>query len=573
MKRKRGLPSYPGSRILYVALTIISILEAFSIIAQTIFLARAITFLFHGETVQTILSEIVYFGIAFAARNIVVRTSQILVERFAEKTGSLLRKQLIEAYFTLGPRYVQTVGTGHLVTLSIEGIEKFKTYIELTIPKMIRSSIVPGLIVLYVFTLDIESGIILVVTIPIVIIFMILLGLAAQKMADSQYEIYRVLSNHFVDTLKGLETLKYLGKSEQHEGKIEKVSKRYRKATMRTLRVAFLSSFALDFFTSLSIAFVAVGLGIRLIDGTIILLPALTILILAPEYFLPIKQVGANYHATLDGQIAMEQIEEILQQQKGIQKKDLNEDIVWNASSSLKLQDIKVNNAESEKAILEGINFTWEGNGAIGVIGESGAGKSTLIDVLAGFLSPSSGKMLVNGVEVDGSTREDWQKNIAYIPQQPYIFPLSLKDNIRFYETNATDEEVERVINEVGLRSLVTSLPNGIHERIGEGGRMLSGGQEQRVAMARALLSKKPIILLDEPTAHLDIETEFEIKQAMLRLFNGKLVFLATHRLHWMKQMDHILILNKGEMKESGTYEELLENETLHFHREERGEK
>ncbi|WP_000824033.1 ABC transporter transmembrane domain-containing protein, partial [Bacillus cereus] len=318
MKRKRGLPSYPGSRILYVALTIISILEAFSIIAQTIFLARAITFLFHGETVQTILSEVVYFGIAFAARNIVVRTSQILVERFAEKTGSLLRKQLIEAYFTLGPRYVQTVGTGHLVTLSIEGIEKFKTYIELTIPKMIRSSIVPGLIVLYVFTLDIESGIILVVTIPIVIIFMILLGLAAQKMADSQYEIYRVLSNHFVDTLKGLETLKYLGKSEQHEGKIEKVSKRYRKATMRTLRVAFLSSFALDFFTSLSIAFVAVGLGIRLIDGTIILLPALTILILAPEYFLPIKQVGANYHATLDGQIAMEQIEEILQQQKGI---------------------------------------------------------------------------------------------------------------------------------------------------------------------------------------------------------------------------------------------------------------
>ncbi|MDA2272900.1 thiol reductant ABC exporter subunit CydD [Bacillus cereus] len=573
MKRKRGLPSYPGSRILYVALTIISILEAFSIIAQTIFLARAITFLFHGETVQTILSEVVYFGIAFAARNIVVRTSQILVERFAEKTGSLLRKQLIEAYFTLGPRYVQTVGTGHLVTLSIEGIEKFKTYIELTIPKMIRSSIVPGLIVLYVFTLDIESGIILVVTIPIVIIFMILLGLAAQKMADSQYEIYRVLSNHFVDTLKGLETLKYLGKSEQHEGKIEKVSKRYRKATMRTLRVAFLSSFALDFFTSLSIAFVAVGLGIRLIDGTIILLPALTILILAPEYFLPIKQVGANYHATLDGQIAMEQIEEILQQQKGIQKKDLNEDIVWNASSSLKLQDIKVNNTESKKAILEGINFTWEGNGAIGVIGESGAGKSTLIDVLAGFLSPSSGKMLVNGVEVDGSTREDWQKNIAYIPQQPYIFPLSLKDNIRFYETNATDEEVERVINEVGLRSLVTSLPNGIHERIGEGGRMLSGGQEQRVAMARALLSKKPIILLDEPTAHLDIETEFEIKQAMLRLFNGKLVFLATHRLHWMKQMDHILILNKGEMKESGTYEELLENETLHFHREERGEK
>ncbi|CAH2465361.1 MULTISPECIES: thiol reductant ABC exporter subunit CydD [Bacillus] len=573
MKRKRGLPSYPGSRVLYVTLSLISILEACSIIAQTVFLARAITFLFQGETVQAVLNETVYFGIMFAARQMLVRASQILVERFAEKTGLALRKQLIEAYFTLGPRFVQTNGTGHLVTLSIEGIEKFKTYIELTIPKMIRSSIVPGLIVLYVFILDIKSGIILVVTIPIVIIFMILLGLAAQKMADSQYETYRVLSNHFVDTLKGLETLKYLGKSKQHEGKIEKVSKRYRKATMRTLRVAFLSSFALDFFTSLSIAFVAVGLGIRLIDGTIILLPALTILILAPEYFLPIKQVGANYHATLDGQLAMEQIEEILQKQKEIEKKDSNVDIVWNSSSSLKLQDVKVNNDESEKAILEGIDFTWQGNGAIGIIGESGAGKSTLIDVLAGFLPPSGGKMLVNGVEIDESTREDWQKNIAYIPQQPYIFPLSLKDNICFYETNTPDEEVERVINEVGLRSLVASLPHGMYERIGEGGRMLSGGQEQRVAMARALLSKKPIILLDEPTAHLDIETEFEIKQSMLRLFEGKLVFLATHRLHWMKQMDHILILNKGEIKESGTYEELLKNETLHFHREERGER
>ncbi|KKZ92409.1 hypothetical protein B4147_1645 [Bacillus wiedmannii] len=571
MKRKRGLPSYPGSRVLYVVLTIISILEAISIIGQTVFLARAITFLFQGETVQSVLNETVYFGITFAVRHMLVRISQILVERFAEKTGSLLRKQLIEAYFTLGPRYVQTAGTGHLVTLSIEGIEKFKTYIELTIPKMIRSSIVPGLIVLYVFTLDIESGIILVVTIPIVITFMILLGLAAQKMADSQYETYRVLSNHFVDTLKGLETLKYLGKSKQHEGKIEKVSKRYRKATMRTLRVAFLSSFALDFFTSLSIAFVAVGLGIRLIDGTIVLLPALTILILAPEYFLPIKQVGANYHATLDGQLAMEQIEEILQQQKEIGTKESNVGLIWNASINLKLQDVKVKNNESEKAILEGIDFTWKGTGAIGVIGESGAGKSTLIDVLAGFLTPSGGKLIINGVKIDGSTREDWQKNIAYIPQQPYIFPLSLKDNICFYETNTTDAEVERVINEVGLRSLVTSLPNGMYERIGEGGRMLSGGQEQRVAMARALLSKKPIILLDEPTAHLDIETEFEIKQSMLRLFEGKLVFLATHRLHWMKQMDHILILNKGEMIESGTYEELLKNEALHFQRKERG--
>ncbi|WP_144551865.1 thiol reductant ABC exporter subunit CydD [Bacillus mycoides] len=568
MKRKRGLPSYPGSRILYVSLSMISILEACSIIAQTVFLARAITFLFQGEQVQGVLNEILYFGISFAVRQILIRTSQLLVERFAEKVGLLLRKQLIEAYFTLGPRFVQTSGTGHLVTLSIEGVEKFKTYIELTIPRMIRSCIVPALLVIYVFTLDVESSVILVVTIPIVIVFMILLGLAAQKMAGNQYDTYRVLSNHFVDTLKGLETLKYLGKSKQHEGKIEKVSKRYRKATIRTLRVAFLSSFALDFFTSLSIAFVAVGLGIRLIDGTISLLPALTILILAPEYFLPIRQVGANYHATLDGQIAMEQMEEILQKQKDVSPHISSVKMMWDSSSSMELKEINVCNDETGKEILEDICFSWKGNGMIGIIGESGAGKSTLIDVLAGFLQPSNGSIIVDGNTINTSTREAWIQNIAYIPQQPYIFPISLRDNLCFYETNTTSEEVERVIDEVGLRSLIDSLPNGMYERIGEGGRMLSGGQEQRVAMARALLSKKPIILLDEPTAHLDIETEFEIKQAMLRVFKGKLVFLATHRLHWMKQMDHILVLEKGKIIEKGTYEELFEGKSFHFHTE-----
>ncbi|MDM5188201.1 thiol reductant ABC exporter subunit CydD [Bacillus sp. DX4.1] len=557
MKRKRGLPSYPGSRFLYVILSFISIFEALSIIAQAVFLSRTITFLFQGTPVQTVYKEILFFAIAFFVRRILIHVSQFLVERFSERTGLALHEQLIQAYFKLGPRFIQKNGTGRLVTLSIEGIEQLKTYIELTIPRMIRSCTVPAILVVYVFTLDATSAVILVVTIPIVIVFMILLGLTAQKMADKQYDTYRVLSNHFIDTLKGLETLKYLGKSGQHEEKIEKVSKRYRKATIRTLRVAFLSSFALDSFTSLSIAFVAVGLGIRLIDGSIILLPALTILVLAPEYFLPIRQVGANYHATLDGQIAMEQIEDIIEQQKKMVVPRADSRISWDPFSSMALSNITVSNEESEKTLLQDIHFSWKGNGAIGIIGESGAGKSTFIDVLAGFLQPDHGSIVINGTETKSFTREDWLQSIAYIPQTPYVFPLSLGDNIRFYEPSATDEEVERVIDEVDLRSLAESLPEGIHERIGEGGRMLSGGQEQRVAMARALLSKKPIILLDEPTAHLDIETEFEIKKEMLRLFQGKLVFLATHRLHWMKQMDHILVLEKGKLVEQGTYEEL----------------
>ena len=557
MERKKGLPSYPGSRSLYVMLTVLIVLEAGAILLQAIFLARSVTFLFQGEAVQSIGKDIGLFLLFFLLRHALSHVQQVLAERFAMRTTKALRKDLVTSYFKLGPRFAQEKGTGQLVTLAIEGIEQIQKYLEITIPRMIRMFIIPAVLAVYIFTLDKVSSIIIIATVPIIIIFMILLGMAAQKMADNQYATYRILSNHFIDTLKGLETLTYLGKSEKHEGKITHVSKQYRKATMKTLRIAFLSSFALDFFTSLSIAFVAVNLGFRLIEGTAILLPALTILILAPEYFLPIRQVGTDYHATLDGQIALEQVEEIIQTEKDRVRPVVESKIDWTSRGQLAFHDITMNSEDESKPILNRIQFSWEGNGAIGIVGESGAGKSTFIDIIAGFLQPSSGSIEVNGQKMSSLMRADWAEQIAYIPQHPYIFPTSIKENIRFYEPDATDEEVERVVEEIGLSSLIAQLPEKLNERIGEGGRPLSGGQEQRISMARALLSKRPVILLDEPTAHLDIETEFEIKQSMLRLFKGKLVFLATHRVHWMKEMDHVVVLKEGQLVEKGTHDEL----------------
>ena len=559
MERKKGLPSYPGSRSLYISLTLLIVLEAGAILLQAIFLARSVTFLFQGAAVQSIGKDMGLFLLFFLIRHALSHVQQGLAERFAMRTTKALRKELVTSYFKLGPRFAQEKGTGQLVTLAIEGIEQIQKYLEITIPRMIRTFIIPAVLAIYIFTLDKVSSIIIIATVPIIIIFMILLGMAAQKMADNQYATYRILSNHFIDTLKGLETLTYLGKSEKHEGKIAKVSKQYRKATMKTLRVAFLSSFALDFFTSLSIAFVAVSLGFRLIEGTTILLPALTILILAPEYFLPIRQVGTDYHATLDGQIALEQVEGIIQTEKERVRPVGGSKIDWTSSNQLAFHDITMKSEDESKPILNRVQFSWEGNGKIGIVGESGAGKSTFIDIIAGFLQPSSGSIEVNGQKMPSLMRADWAEQIAYIPQHPYIFPTSIKENIRFYEPTATDDEIERVVEEIGLGSLIARLPEKLNERIGEGGRPLSGGQEQRISMARALLSKRPIILLDEPTAHLDIETEFEIKQSMLRLFEGKLVFLATHRVHWMKEMDHLVVLKEGRLVEAGTHKELLD--------------
>lgn len=569
-QRAKKLPSYPGSTALYGVLTVLILGETIAIIAQAYFLARAITFLFQRMPITDLWVDIGLFFVAFVIRHILAQIEMSVAEKYATKTATKLRNDLVKMYFQQNISFIQQKGTGYLVTLVMEGIDHVKKYLEIIGIRMIKTIIIPIFIVIYVFFYDPISSVILVVTVPIVIIFMILLGLAAEKLADRQYETYKRLSNHFIDSLKGLETLSYLGKSREHAHSIESVNTDYRKATMHTLRVAFLSSFALDFFTSLSIAFVAVGLGLRLIDGDIVLLPALTILILAPEYFSPIKQVGKDYHATLDGQIAMTEIDQFLKGDKSVHH-ERKQIIKWNSSSTISFQNVLVKTNDKER--LKNVTFETATKGMIGIIGVSGAGKSTLIHVLAGRLKPDKGVIQIDGKSLDSLYDEEWFQQIAYIPQHPYIFPLSIADNIRFYAPDTSDEKVQNIIDRIGLSDFVATLPNGINEKIGEGARILSGGQEQRIAIARALVSNKQVILLDEPTAHLDIETEYEIKQLILEVFKDKLVFLATHRLHWMKQMDSILMMEEGKIIEQGTHEQLVVKDSkyvnfIHWKRE-----
>ncbi|MFK0525044.1 thiol reductant ABC exporter subunit CydD [Paenibacillus illinoisensis] len=610
----RGLLKLPGIRPVLALASALVLLQAMTIIMQAKWLAEAITALFEGSSIAEQYPVLLLFLAAFAARYAISFWLQLVVMRYAEKTGTDLRRQMVEQWFRLGPRFAKTEGTGHLVTLAREGTAQYKTYLELFIPRMLGMGFTPIVILLYVFKLDIMSGVILTVTLPILIVFMILVGLAAQRKIDGQIKSYKALANHFVDTLRGLETLKTLGQSGKHTDTIIRVSQRYRKATMSTLRMAFLSSFALDFFTMLSVASVAVGLGLRLTEGQMLLGPALTVLILAPEYFLPVRMVGADYHATLDGKEAGEAIVQMIERGKAAEQRQrevytttvlqtqagtdglrhvqqssserkhastirvvLDDDrtarqvssasskLLWNKGSRLALTDIQVRHEEDGATSLEDVTFQISGMIKVGIIGASGAGKSTLIDVLAGFQLPTSGRVLVNGQPVSPEMMESWRTQTAAIPQHPYIFSGTLADNVRFYMPEASDAEVVEAANAAGLNQLVSSLPNGLHERIGAGGRQLSGGQEQRVALARALLSARPVLLLDEPTAHLDVETEYELKQTMLPCFEEKLVFLATHRLHWMPHMDRIIVMDGGTVAETGTHEELLARQGVYY--------
>ncbi|MUG21348.1 thiol reductant ABC exporter subunit CydD [Paenibacillus macerans] len=565
----RGLMKFQGVRPVMAIMALLTLLQSIAIIGQAKWLAEIVSALFAGAKLQEQAGGAGLFLLAFMVRQICALTMQKTAYRFAEETARDLRKQVLEKLFQLGPRFTGTEGTGNLVTLVLEGVAKFRNYLELFLPRMLATGLTPVLILAYVYKLDLASGVILTITMPILIAFMILLGLAARKQTERQLKSYRVLANHFVDSLRGLETLKFLGRSKSHQQSIARVSDSYRSATMRTLRVAFLSSFALDFFTMLSVASVAVSLGLRLVDGEMLLLPALTVLILAPEYFLPVRMVGADFHATLDGKEAGEAMQAIITaaEEEASKAAPVPEGVAWawTADSTLALHGVGVIHEREAKASLEDVGLSLRGMGKIGIIGESGAGKSTLIDVIGGFLRPTSGGFELNGSALGDLTAAGWREQITYIPQRPYIFSGSLADNISFHAPGASRGDVERAAVAAGLGELARSLPGGLDEPIGGGGRTLSGGQEQRVALARALVSKRPIILLDEPTAHLDIETEYELKNTMLPLFEGKLVLLATHRLHWMREMDRIIVMEQGRVAESGTHDELMKKRGAYY--------
>ena len=423
--------------------------------------------------------------------------------------------------------------------------------------------VVPFIVLVCVFPVDWVSGAIMLVMYPVIVFYMELIGATAKAAASLQHEEYQRLSNHFIDSMRGIDTLKLFGRGRRHGQLIYEVSERFREATVKTLRIATLSGSVLDLISTLSLAAVAIMLGFRLVDGSIAFFPALFVLVLVPEYFKPIREFASDYHASLDGKNALASIQGIIASAaEGAPDVASDEaaaphDVpVWSEDATLELDGVRFSYPEHEA--LSDVSFAVRGFARIGVIGASGSGKSTLVNLLGGFAAPSAGTVRAAGRQLADLREPSWQRQVLYIPQDPYLFHATLRDNIVLYRPDADDDEVACAVEVVGLGDLVAELPDGLDTLVGEGARALSGGQAQRIALARALLDdSRRILLFDEPTAHLDIETELELKERMLPLMEGRLVVFATHRLHWVHDMDAVLVMEDGRVAEFGAPREL----------------
>lgn len=541
-----------GAGAIVRRLAVLEVLQAFLIIGQALSLSMVLTILWQGKELNWLY--LLLFALCFTGRQLIDWVQDKMLDRYSNTEAEKLRQKLLSKVFNEGQALVQKQGTGSLITMALDGIDEVRNYIKLIYNKVLTMMIVPVLLLIAMLFVSWQCALILLIMYPLIVLFMIILGHAAQDKAIKQFGNFEILSNNFIDSLRGIDTLKYLGMSKRYSTSIFRLSENFRRKTMAVLRIAMLSTFALDFFTTLSIAVIAVYLGFNLLNGKIMLFSALAILILAPEYFLPIRNFAGDFHATLNGKNAFHRINQLIKApQEPVEQLKLTN---WSPNDQLTIQDLNFKYPKGTK--IGPVSLQVQGYEKIGVIGMSGSGKSTLINLLSGFLTPENGQITIQNRRAKTLNIPDWHKQLIYIPQNPYVFTATLRANVAFYTPQASEAEIKQAIHVVGLDDLVKELPQGIDTIIGQGKRVLSGGQAQRIALARAFLDQqRKVMIFDEPTAHLDIETEVDLKKKMLPLMKNHLVIFATHRLHWMKEMDYILVMDHGKLVEQGMFNEL----------------
>ncbi|MFD4724826.1 thiol reductant ABC exporter subunit CydD [Streptomyces seoulensis] len=534
---------YAGAtRFFLVAVVLLGGLGAGLVIAQAMLIAEIVVGAFQqGKSAGDLVTPLALLAGVACGRALVSWLTELAAHKASAAVKSELRERLVERAAVLGPGWLSGQRTGSLVTLATRGVDALDDYFSRYLPQMGLALVVPVAVLARIVTEDWVSAAIIVATLPLIPVFMILIGWATQSRMDRQWSLLSRLSGHFLDVVAGLPTLKVFGRAKAQAESIRKITGEYRRATMRTLRIAFLSSFALELLATLSVALVAVTIGMRLVHGGMDLYIGLVILILAPEAYLPLRQVGAQYHAAAEGLAAAEEIFGVLETPVPATG------TAPVPAGSLAFDSVTVRYPGRSADAVTDVSFSVEPGETVALIGPSGAGKSTLLSVLLGFVRPTEGQVRVGGADLAGLDLEEWRSRIAWVPQRPHLYAGTIAENVRLARPDADDAAVRRALADAGALEFVDALPAGAGTLLGEDGAGLSAGQRQRLALARAFLADRPVLLLDEPTAALDGATEADVVAAVRRLAVGRTVLLVVHRPALLEVADRVVRLELSE--------------------------
>ncbi len=499
-----------------------------------------------------------------AGRTVLVWLNEVSASAVAVRVKTDLRERLFAHILALGPAYTRGERTGDLTTAAVDGIEALDAYFSQYLPQLVVSSLVPITILFLVFPLDPLSGLVLLLTAPLIPFFMYLIGRGAEAVTKRQYETLSRLSAHFLDSLQGLTTLKLFGQARAQARNIARVNDQYRDTTLKVLQITFLSAFALELLATISTAIIAVEVGLRLLYGQMQFQEALFLLILAPEFYLPLRMLGLRFHAGMAGTSAARRIFQILDTPVSTPSGLAGETISQGnlpgqpAFSSLALTNVGYAYPGESAPALQNVSLTLGASQHVALVGASGAGKTTLSNLLLRFMQPTGGVISLDGRPAGDVPVGQWRELIAWLPQNPYLFHDTIAANIRIGRPEASDAEVASAARSAHLEDYIDSLPEKYQTVVGEAGARLSGGQAQRLALARAFLKDAPILIMDEPTSSLDPETESLLEESTRKLMQGRSVLTIAHRLNTVARADHIVVLEAGRAVEQGTHAELL---------------
>ncbi|MEV4713625.1 thiol reductant ABC exporter subunit CydD [Micromonospora sp. NPDC049374] len=539
----RLLRRVPAARRDLGLLALLGVLAAGLVVAQATALAVLLATAFTGRLDRAALVGLLA---AVAARSLLVWAQGAVSARVAATVKAALRADLLGAVARHGPGWVAGQRAGQLATLAGRGLDALDAYFTGYLPQLVLSVTVPVAVLGRVLFADWSSAVIIALTLPLIPIFGALLGWQAQAATERQWRRLSLLGGHFLDMVAGLPTLRAFGRARAQTDAVRRMADGHRIATMKTLRIAFLSALVLELVATLSVALVAVPVGIRLLGGGLALQTALLVLLLTPEAYLPLRAAGSRFHASMEGLTALDEALTLSASappapagQPGARP---------DGRAEIRFESVTV--AYERTTALRDVTLTIRPGERIAIIGPSGAGKSTLLNLLLGFVRPTDGRVTVGGVDLTDADLDGWRRQVAWVPQRAHLFAASLADNIRLGTPDATPTALAAAVHAAALDEVVAALPDGLDTLLGERGHGLSSGQRQRVALARAFLRDAPVVLLDEPTARLDAAAEAVVLSATRQLVAGRTALLVAHRPALLTDVDRILRVEDGRVTE-----------------------